>query len=298
MNPDELEVFLAVVRERHFGRAAAVLGMSQPSVSRKLRALEEELGVELLVRTSRQVQLTPAGKALLEEVPQILARGQSARLRVQNAARGTTGHVRVGAVPGAMAAFVPQVIRTHQRGHPTVTVSLHELLAHTQIDELYGGELDVGFVRIAEMQQKELCSEALYEEPMCIAVADTHALAAEDWASIDALRDQPLILPPRHLSPHTYDRVVAECHSAGFDPHVVQEASTGSAMLGLVSAEVGIAVLAEDFHTLISEHVRLIRLSDFAVTLSMIWRADAPPVVAPMLDSARVVSADRRAAVR
>lgn len=291
MKLDELRAFVTVAGELHFGRAAAALGLTQPAISRKIRTLENGIGAELLTRTSRRVALTPAGKALLEDATAILDRADRAQRRALEAASGRTGHVRIGAVPGAMASFVPHVIRTHQREHPSVSLSLHELLAQTQIELLGAGDLDVGFVRGSWSVGNDLTVEPLHHELMGVVVPDTHRLARHRSTTIADLEGERLILPPRHLSSFTYDRIVNACRTAGFEPQIAQEASTASAILGLVSAEVGVAVLAEDFHTLLNEHVRLVPLRDFTVALSMLSHSNPQKAVSTLLAVARVVSA-------
>jgi DNA-binding transcriptional LysR family regulator len=291
MKLDELRAFVAVAAELHFGRAATSLGSTQPVISRKIRALEDDIGVELFTRTSRRVALTPAGVALLEDATVILDRANHAQRRVREIASGRTGHVRIAAVPGAMAGFVPHVIRSHQREHPQVSLSLHELLAQTQIERLRAGDLDVGFIRGSTPVGDDLIAEPLHQELMGIVVPDTHRLARSRSTTIAALEGERLILPPRQLSSFTYDRIVSACRTSGFEPQIVQEAATASAILGLVSAEVGVAVLAEDFYTLLNEHVRLIPLRDFTVALSMLSRRNPPKAVTTVLAVARTVSA-------
>jgi len=289
---DELRAFAVVAEELHFGRAATVLGLTQPAVSRKIRSLESDLGVELFNRTSRRVTLTVAGEALLEEAIAIIDRAAQARRRAREAATGQIGHVRVGAVPGAMAGFIPHVVRAHRRGYPNVTVSLHELLAQEQIERLRRTEVDVGFIRGEWAEDAGLAAHALHQEFMGIVVPDTHHLAREASTTIKALRGERLILPPRNLSTFTYDRIVTACRAVGFEPEIVQEAATASAILGLVSAEVGIAILAEDFHTLLNEHVRLVPLEDFAIDLTMLSRPNPGPAISTFLDVAASVSAN------
>ena len=291
MKLDELRTFIAVATELHFGRAAIALGMTQPAVSRKVRSLEADIGAELLTRTSRRVALTPAGTALLEDAAAIVRRADEARHRAREAAKGRIGHVRIGAVPGAMAAFIPHVIRAHRRAHASISVQLHELLAQEQIERLRRGELDVGFVRGISPLGGDLVVEPLHQELMGVVVPDTHRLAGSAATTIAALEGERLVLPPRSLSTFTYDRIVTACRAMGFEPQIVQEAATASAILGLVSAEVGVAVHAEDFHTLLNEHVRLVPLLDFAIALSMLSRPNPSVVVQTVLSLARTVSA-------
>ncbi|MBG0776634.1 MAG: LysR family transcriptional regulator [Desulfovibrionaceae bacterium] len=144
-----LECFVAVAEELHFGRAAARLHLSQPPLSRRIRALEEELGAALLARTSRRVELTPAGAALLEEARELLRGARSAAERVRRVARGEEGGLRVGFVTPAMDGPLPRVLRAFAELLPGVRLELMEMGTLEQLEALRTGRLDAGYARLA-----------------------------------------------------------------------------------------------------------------------------------------------------
>src|ERR1700761_2805483 len=143
-----LRYFVRVAEELHFARAAKHLGISQPPLSQQIRALEDELGVRLLERTSRRVMLTPAGKMFLEGARATLQQAERAATMARRAARGELGQLAIGF--NASAPFVPQVARAihdFRQTYPEVALQLTELPAAAQIEGLDDHLLDLGFMR-------------------------------------------------------------------------------------------------------------------------------------------------------
>ena len=141
-----LRYFIAVAEELHFGRAARRLGIAQPPLSVQIQRLEAEIGVELFERTSRRVQLTAAGRALLDEGRHVLSGFRSATEAAQRAARGETGSLTVAFAASVMFLSLPRIIRRFRDEFPRVRLELRELPTGPQIIALRDGELDIGFL--------------------------------------------------------------------------------------------------------------------------------------------------------
>jgi DNA-binding transcriptional LysR family regulator len=238
-----LRYFVTVAEELHFGRAAAKLHISQPPLSMQIRALEGELGVVLLKRTQRQVALTQAGNALLQEARQILARVEQAVLVTRRAGRGEIGELSVGFISVADYNVLPVVLREFRRRYPLVNLNLREATTDAQVRDLVAGRLDVGFV-LPPMAEPALESVPILREPLIVALPEKHPLARKPGKlALEKLKDAPFILFPRPYAPGLYDDVVSCCKAAGFSPRVEQEAIQMQTIVSLVSAELGVALI-------------------------------------------------------
>lgn len=186
----KLRYFVAVAERLHFGRAAAALHIAQPVLSRQIRALEDELKVQLFVRDRRATELTPAGEQLLADARPLLASADALRRRVVRAAKGTT--FTVGFMPGLI---VTQAVRRMQERHPDLTVDVVRLGFDDQTDAIRDGRIDVGYVRLP-IDSCGLKVVPLLSEPRVAVVPAEHRLAGKDSISIADLADEHLLQDP------------------------------------------------------------------------------------------------------
>jgi DNA-binding transcriptional LysR family regulator len=268
-----LRYFVAVAEELHFGRAATRLHITQPSLSRAIRELERTLGADLLTRTKRSVRLTEAGRALLDEAPHALGEIERACDITRRVARGEAGRLRLGFLPSANVGLVPALVRESRKAYPDLQLRLHELFDDPQIEALSERRLDLGILRDPRSGDP-LNFEPLLRERLSLAVAHDHRLASRRRVSYADLRDEDLIIWPRSLEPQTYDTVIEACRSAGFSPHVVQEASSAHTIIGLVAADVGVAVLASSYRARSGSDVVFVPITGSESTLYLAWRMD------------------------
>jgi len=168
LEPRLLRYFLAVAQELHFGRAAARLYISQPSLSNQIRNLERVLGTDLFVRNSRQVALTPAGRALLEEAPLALSTLERAAERARLAGAGIAGTVRLGYAPMAGYETLGAVLAAAEHDSPNLTVIASELFSSEVPGRVLAGDLDVGLALFPE-PMRGVRSRLLRAEPLALA---------------------------------------------------------------------------------------------------------------------------------
>ncbi len=287
-----LRYFVAVAEELHFGRAAERMLVTQPALSRQIADLEAQLGVALLIRTSRSVRLTDAGTALLTEARRAIAQAERAVEAAQRAGRGEVGRVRVGFLSSACNSVLPLVVAQFRSRYPAVTLDLEGLLDAEQLRRLSEGELDVGFLRSAPADDS-LQAEVVLREPLAVALPKGHRLASAETLAIADLRGEPLILWPRAEATESYDTVVAACRQAGFSPQIVLHLTEAPAILGMVAAGLGISILAHSYRVLNREGVVFVPVPALTSTLRVVWSLDqlTLPVVR-FLDIVREVSPD------
>src|SRR5437764_9352240 len=236
--------FVAVAEDSHFGRAAHRLHMAQPGLSQQIKSLEQQLGVRLLDRTSRQVRLTPAGDLLLDEGRRLLALAERTADQVRRAGLGQIGRVTVAAIGSATYDIIPRLLREHRQRFPDVEVLLRELSTPAQVHALRDGEIDVGFLRLpADVEQ--LVAHVVREERMALMLPESHPLAAMREVPLRSLAHEPLIVFPAAPRPSWADTVVAACREAGFEPRVAQEAMESATVVSFVAAGIGVALVPE-----------------------------------------------------
>jgi DNA-binding transcriptional LysR family regulator len=186
-----VEYFVAVAEELHFGRAAERLHIAQPSLSQQIRRLEAQLGVTLLERNSRNVELTDAGRILLKQGRKLLTDAQQAMRATREAG---VERLRIGFYGSTANALLPETLKAVAARHPHAEVSVRELLFGS-IDEITDGEVDLAFTRFRP-GQAELEIVVLTEEPRFLALPVEHRLAGRPAVSFGELADESFIVNP------------------------------------------------------------------------------------------------------
>ena len=237
-----LRYFVAVAQLLHFGRAAEHLGITQPVLSDQIRRLETLLGVQLLHRTKRVVQLTEPGRVFLDDALQILAQTDSAISTVRRAAQGKFGKLTIGYTGPALYTVLPEIVRTFRDRNPNVELTLYENCTPQQETALLANDIQVGFLH--PPIDAPLTLQTVWQEPMVVALPENHALVDRPNLSVEELAHESFILFPHNVGPHLYSQIVALCTQAGFKPKVVQEVTPQPTMIGLVAAGIGIAFVA------------------------------------------------------
>jgi DNA-binding transcriptional LysR family regulator len=290
-----LRYFVAVAEELHFHRAAERLHMSQPPLSQQIRALETELGVELLRRNRRRVELTEAGGAFLVEARAILTSVQHAGDLARRVARGEIGKLSVGFVGSAMYATLPEILRAFRQRHPEVELQLRPFPTAPQLEALRDGRVDVGFLR-PPVQRAGLEIETIQRETIVVALPTDHPLAGSPSVAISQLREETFVLLARTESPGVYDSLALTLSELAGNPRAVQEADDMQTLIGLVAAGIGVALVPISVSLLERPGVAYRALSGRAPTveLALAWRSGPlAPVVAAFLAVAREMPAGR-----
>ncbi|WP_410656947.1 LysR family transcriptional regulator [Amycolatopsis sp. lyj-112] len=277
-----LESFLALADELHFGRAAARLHLTQPSLSQQLQRLERGLGVELVARTSHEVRLTAAGHVFRRQARLIVAQLEKAAHSTREAAAGRAGTVNVGYNFPAGQHVLPAVLARMNAEYPGVTVALWERRTGPQLAALAEGELDVALV-YGHPVSSRFRFRRLLRVPMVAVVGQGHEWAGRSAVSFAELAHHPCVLFAREQCPAMYDAILGAAEQSGITLNVSQVVDDPGATAIVVSVHPLVGFASETRGTSVgsvSGGVRPVpvRLTDPvpAVELYAVWRATEP----------------------
>lgn len=257
-----LRYFVVVAEEQNVTRAAERLHVSQPPLSRQIRDLEEELGVELFRRTAKSLALTEPGKIFLNEARAVLLRAEKAAQTVRAAAAGERGRLRVGYAPSLTVELLPKALRSFEGKCPGVRVTLHDLSTEECVQRLAARKLDVALtVRPSAKSMRGLTFEKLISYPICCAVGVTHPLAQKRSVSLTQLRQQRLLGYSQEDYPEYFDWISDLFKPHPFDPCGVEQYDSATGLLAAVEAGRGVAIVSTSMKCLTGPHVKLLRLA-------------------------------------
>ncbi|MCG7213191.1 LysR family transcriptional regulator [Paenibacillus mucilaginosus] len=237
-----MKYFVTVAEELHFSRAAKRLNMAQPPLSQQIKSLETMLGVQLLKRNNRTVELTEPGRVFLEEAKKTLKQAEHALKAAQLAEQGLIGRLSVGFVGSAADGPFIHRLTSFLETYPFIELTLKEMTTSQQLDALLAGEIHAGVLR-SDVQHPEIHMQEFTEEPCMLVIPESHPLASYQTLSVHDISSDPFIMPPRHLGPYFHDIIIGFFHSYGCRIRIAQEAIQMHTIVNLVSSGLGIAVV-------------------------------------------------------
>jgi DNA-binding transcriptional LysR family regulator len=287
-----LRYFVAVAEELHFRRAAEKLHISQPPLSQQIRQLEEELGVQLLERSRRRVELTVAGEAFHGRAREILDAVDDAARLARRVQRGEVGRLSVGFVGSAMYSLLPEVLHAFRKERGDVGLRLRELTTTAQLEQLESGRIDVGFLRPQSPPRPGIAVETVTRERIVAALPESHPLAARERLALAELTGEPLVLLTRTGSPGVREVLEAATARFGGEGQLVQEAAEVQTVIGLVAGGVGFSLVPDSVRSLARRGVVYRDIVDApSIELALAWRADDR---SPVLAAFREVVSEHR----
>jgi DNA-binding transcriptional LysR family regulator len=288
INPRLLRTFLAVADERHFGRAAARLGIAQPAVSRQVQQLEHLLGVALLNRNARGVSLTDAGRLVLPEARAALRQYQRILRTARTAAtRGAQTLAVTAPLPSPPGGLLAEAVRRFRRRHDGARLTVVELTDGEQLTALADGRVDA-LLTWGEPAGDHVVSEALVDEQTAALLPRWHPRADERQIAIDAIAGEPFLFPT-HERAHCWERL----RSAGSRARVLLDAvpTAPATVLDLVGAGLGVSAVPASFRLIAHQGVTLVPLIGLSTRMTLAWRADeTSPLVQSFVESCRTAA--------
>lgn len=284
----QLSYFVAVAEELHFGRAANKLNMTQPPLSQAIQGLEAQLGAQLFTRTTRRIELSAAGLALLPEAKRLLQQALALPELTQAAAQGKTGELALAFISVADYSILPPALRQFTSAHPQVNIRLREATSDQQYELLAQSEIDLGFLipPIPAHLQQVLAYRKLSSEALMMAIPESEA-QRKAKTNLATYKDLPLILFPRKIAPALHDTILTCFRDAGLTPRISQEAIQMQTIIALVSANLGMALVPASMSKLKRDGVVYLPLSTTPAELEIgvAWRKDnASPVLRAFLN--------------
>jgi DNA-binding transcriptional LysR family regulator len=284
-----LRYFLAVAQELNFGRAAQKLRIAQPPLSQQIRALEQELGVELFSRSKHKVELTRAGADLAKEAAHILSRVRRMEEQASLLSQGQTGTLVISSGPTIMATVLRRSLPAFTQRYPKVSMEFRDYLSARSLTALKEGTVDVGFV-VPPSRTDGLSTEEVLTEPIVAALPTNHALANRKELALGELAEEPFITLSTRVAQGYRDQVIAYCREEGFEPKMLHETTSIWANLLLVETGVGVTLLPSSARTVFAHRIAYIPLSSPAASIKYVvaWRRDnRSPALHAFLDVVR-----------
>ena len=279
-----LRYFVAVAEERNFTRAAEKLHMAQPPLSKQIQLLEEDIGAVLIDREARPLVLTDAGRLFLDHARDLLLRADSLQTMMRRLQGEQRPRFTIGFVASTIYAALPDLIRRFRVAAPEVDVQVLELVSLHQAAALKDGRIDVGFGRV-RFEDHLVRRDVLREERLVVALPQRHRLTMQErHLSLLSLSAEPLIIYPKQPRPSYADQLLSLFHDRGIEPNVAYEVQEVQTAIGLVAAEVGIAIVPASMNKLKRDDVVYRELDD-------------PTITSPIIMSRRVDDDSRHLAV-
>ncbi len=280
-----LRSFVELAGELHFGRAAQAVGIAQPALSGHIRKLEADLGTRLFHRTSRSVELTPAGIVLRERATRILQQTTRDLAEVRSVGRGQSGVLHVGFASSTLPLGLADQLQQYRHDHPNVRVHLHEGFTSHLMGILAKGEIDAAFVRDPD-PSPGVFTQAIATEPFSVVLPLDHPLAGAETLTGGDIGDEPFIFYPESAGIRAYRMNLTPVTEAGKHADVIQEASHWATIMHLVGVGLGITIAPLSATYAAPPTIRAIPLTNTSArsTVYVAWREhEDRPIVQNLL---------------
>lgn len=241
MDIRQIEYFSEVAKQLSFTKAASTLHVSQPSLSKAIQNLEAELGVPLFYRSSKQLELTDAGRAVLVNAQHVLSAFKNLRSELTDLMELKKGEIRIGIPPIVGVEFFSKLISLYKEKYPYIEIKLTEVGTKKIRQGVEEGELDIGLICNLCIPNDQLEAISILKDPLMLIVHKDHPIATLPSVEISELENEPFIIYRKDFT--LYDRIIEECSKNGFFPTIACESSQKDLIVEMVAAKLGIALL-------------------------------------------------------
>jgi DNA-binding transcriptional LysR family regulator len=281
----QLRTFVAVAEQRSFTRAAEDLHVAQQAVSQQVKSLERTLGVTLLRRSSRRVELTAEGGVFLADCRRVLSAADRAARRVKAAARGEAGTLRLCYTLTTVWDTIPRLLTRIAELHPQLKVEAREVFGGDIPELLLAEGCDLAIAPMTSYPSG-FRRRIVRRESLCVALSEADPLAGQSRIELAGLRERRFEVWPREMAPGFYDTVLGVCRDAGFEPELDEHAA-GNTVWGYLARGRGVALINNSLVEQLPRGVTLVQLAPpaAALTYEVVWHRNDLPVVERVLDA-------------
>ncbi len=273
MDIKQLQYFIEVAKYNSFTRAADALFITQPTISKMIKNLEDELGVVLFDRSRKGLTLTDAGKTIFDQAKLVDKAFNNLEMELDNLLGLKKGHIRIGLPPIFDPRLFPKLIGSFHDRYPHITFELMEDGSKKIEEEVASLQLDIGVV-VLPTNNDMFQDFAFMEEDLRLIIHPDHPLAVRDEINLAELREESFILFNKDFVLH--DRIISSCNQAGFSPHITSESSQWSFIEEMVVCKLGVSLLPESICRHLTDEVRAIKVVNPSISwhLALIWNKD------------------------
>ncbi|WP_407311484.1 LysR family transcriptional regulator [Desulfosporosinus sp. SB140] len=275
MDIRQLVYFAEVVKRKGFSKAGEFLHITQPTISKMIKSMEDELGLTLLERSTKKVELTDIGEVVYKHALHIVQSMESLEAELDDVRQVQKGHIRMGLLPMIGYNFISRIIAEFQKLHPQITIQILENGAREVEHSISEGDIDLGIVVLPVSEAVFECLPVI-EEHLKLLVHPTHRLANCQEIRLEELKDETFIFYPEDFA--LYYHIKEACLKAGFSPNVLYESSQWDFISEMVADNLGIAFLPDTIcKKLDSSRIKVISLASPGIPrhLAFIWRRNA-----------------------
>jgi DNA-binding transcriptional LysR family regulator len=241
-----LRYFCVLAEQLHFTKAALLLNVAQPALSHQIRQLEEELGTQLVERTSRRVRLTAAGEVLLARAPRILDQVDQAARETARVGQGEAGSLVIGVVSTAVCSVLPELLRSFRREAPDISIDIREMEPGEQVEALRRETIDIGLLFLA-IQDPAFDSLVVSRERLIVALPTGHPAAAAERVRFSDLKAETFLIPRKQPVAGFHEVVLEALRSGGIPAPRLQPTRLLQTAVFLVAGHLGVALVPESF---------------------------------------------------
>lgn len=268
-----IKYFLAVAEELHFRKAADRLYISQPGLSRQIKQMESELGIQLFERHNRKVSLTQAGIYLRDEYRNIIKTMEKVINHAQLLDKGKEGELKIGYIGSAMHNIIPKFLLAIKEQFPNIYVTLQEMDNQVQTSKILVQDIDIGFVRMDRVP-RGVEIRPIHEETFSLVLPKNHNINASNFKSLAQLKDEPFIMFDASYSPSYYEKVMQIFDEAGFSPIISHKSVKANTIYRLIENNLGAAIVPTSLQQGYALDIQFIELTgiEHRTTLQVVWR--------------------------
>jgi DNA-binding transcriptional LysR family regulator len=301
MTINQLKYFLTLAQTLNYTKASKQLYLTQSHLSKTIVTIEQEIGVQLFIRSKRNVRLTQAGELFYAEISNLVSTFDSIIDKTKDAHKGVYGIINVGFSGMAMIRLLPTIINRFRRAYPNISLNLFDYIYSSLQDALYTDKFDVAILPDRELNDiVGFEKRHLISDDMCVVVHKDHPVAERNSVELRDFKNDPIIIMDPTVSACDSNMVTSMCLEQGFLPNTTLKSNTVTNILMMVECNMGVSVLARHMTHMATENVRFINIAGYENYFKLVcaWRKDKNPCVEQFVTTAfeycREVASDNR----